>query len=90
MAVNNLQLTNQSQQQIYLRFIYQTAVFSISQFLLCVADMSLNQGGYAVIEASTQSSISGSNYTYNFILNPATVFLPQFQTSHAMMIRYSQ
>eukprot|EP01040_Poterioochromonas_malhamensis_P009121 gene9121-9881_t len=85
-TITSLQMTSQSQQQINLQFVYNTAMYSISEYLLNVVDMSQQLCGYAVIQADSQSIIAGNQYTYNFAINPATVNMPQLQLSDQMLI----
>lgn len=85
-AVDNLQSPSRNSQRIMLQFSYKTAVFSITEFVLSVADATISQGGYAIIQADQQPVISGDDYTYSFALNSATVNIPQLQLTDNMIL----
>lgn len=84
--VDDLQSPSRNSQRIMLQFSYKTAIFSITDFVLSVADATISQGGYAVIPADQQPVISGDDYTYSFALNSATVNIPQLQLSDNMIL----
>lgn len=84
--VASLASPSQSAQQIMIQWTYETAVYSIDEFVLNVADVNVLGAGYAIIEANAWSSSNGDIYTYNFILNRATVNLPSLATSDNLIL----
>jgi hypothetical protein len=85
-AIANLQKTSQNAQQINIQFSYQTLVYDINEFVLSIYDDNLNQAGYAWVDATSQSIIAGSNYSYNFAINPATVHISNMLLSHRLIV----
>eukprot|EP01040_Poterioochromonas_malhamensis_P000309 gene309-332_t len=85
-AINDLQKTSQNAQQINIQFTYQTAVYNINEYVLSIYDDDIDQAGYAWISASSQSIIAGSNFTYNFAINSATVHMPNMSLNHRLII----